>query len=205
MIDDTTSAPSGRSARRWGTAAALVAAGLAGGIVLAGTVSANAASTTPTPSSTSGTSGGTSTTTPQHPAGDQTMSQRSDEKLLTGTTADKVRAAALAKYPGATVQRVETDSDGVYEAHIVTTAGDWIIVQVGKDFTVTGTQQPGTGGPGGHGGPGNGAPGVDPDPNDNDGPGTNNPGGPSGGSSSSGSSSGGSSSSSSTATPSTTA
>jgi hypothetical protein len=53
--------------------------------------------------------------------------------------------AALAKYPNATIQRVETDSDGVYEAHIVTAAGDELIVQVGKDFTVTGTQ---TGGPG---------------------------------------------------------
>jgi len=69
---------------------------------------------------------------------------------------------------------VETDSDGVYEAHVVTAAGDWVIVQVGKDFTVTGTKQPGMGGPGGHVGPGTG---VDPDPNDNDGPGTNNPGG----------------------------
>ena len=35
-----------------------------------------------------------------------------------------------------------------YEAHVVTAAGDEVIVQVGKDFTVTGTQ---TGGPGGHG------------------------------------------------------
>ena len=80
---------------------------------------------------------------------------RSDEKLLTGTTAEKVRAAALAKYPGATIQRVETDSDGVYEAHIVTKAGDHVTVQVGKDFTVTGTLT--GGGPGrhgGHGGPG---------------------------------------------------
>ena len=49
---------------------------------------------------------------------------RPDEKLLTGTTAAKVKAAALAKYPGATIQRVETDSDGVYEAHVVTKAGD---------------------------------------------------------------------------------
>ena len=176
MIDDQTRASTQRSARRWGTGAALVAAGLAGGVILAGTVSANAATSTPSPSTSTGTSGGTAQTAPQHPAGDQSKSQRPDEKLLTGDTADKVRAAALAKYPGATIQRVETDSDGVYEAHIVTTGGDWIIVQVGKDFTVTGTQQPGQGGPGGHGqgGPGNG---VDPDPNDNDGPGTNNPGG----------------------------
>jgi len=178
MIDDQTRASTQRSARRWGTGAALVAAGLAGGVILAGTVSANATTSTPSPSTSTGTSGGTAQTAPQLPSGDQSKSQRPDEKLLTGDTADKVRAAALAKYPGATVQRVETDSDGVYEAHIVTTSGDRVIVQVGKDFTVTGTQQPGQGGPGGHGGPGNGGPaGVDPDPNDNDGPGTNNPGG----------------------------
>jgi hypothetical protein len=196
MSDNETRADSQRSARRWGTGAALVAAGLAGGVILASTVSANAATTTPSsrPSTSNGTSGGTAQTAPQHPSGDQSTSQRSDEKLLTGDTADKVTAAALARYPKATIQRVETDSDGVYEAHLVTAAGDWVIVQVGKDFTVTGTQQPGQGGPGhgprGQGGPGNG---VDPDPNDNDGPGTANPGGSQPGSSSS------------TATPSSTA
>jgi hypothetical protein len=194
MIDNETQASTVRSARRWGTGAALVAAGIAGGVILASTVSANAATTTPSPSATNGTTGGTGQTAPQHPTGDQSTSQRSDEKLLTGDTAAKVKAAALAKYPNATVQRVETDSDGVYEAHIVTAAGDWVIVQVGTDFTVTGTQQPGQGGPGngprGQGGPGTG---VDPDPNDNDGPGTTNPGGSQPGSSSS------------TATPSSTA
>ncbi len=82
---------------------------------------------------------------------DPTKSMRSDENLLTGSTATNVRDAALAEYPDATIQRVETDSDGVYEAHIVTNAGEQVIVQVGKDFTVTGTQ---TGGPGGPGGPG---------------------------------------------------
>jgi len=63
-----------------------------------------------------------------------------DEHLLTGATAAKVKAAALAKYPKAKIQRVETDSEGVYEAHIVTTDGSQVIVQVGKDFAVTGTQ-----------------------------------------------------------------
>ena len=82
---------------------------------------------------------------------DPTKSVRPDEHLLTGTTAAKVRAAALAKYPDATIQRVETDSDGVYEAHIVTSGGQELIVQVGKDFAVTGTDT--MGGPGGHGGP----------------------------------------------------
>ena len=90
---------------------------------------------------------------------------RPDEKLLTGTTAAKVKEAALAKYPGATIQRVETDSDGVYEAHVVTKAGDEVIVQVGKDFAVTGTQTGHGGGPGGHGdhdGDGPDAPGAPP-------------------------------------------
>jgi hypothetical protein len=54
---------------------------------------------------------------------DESKSQRPDEQLLTGDTANKVRAAALANYPGATVLRVETDSDGVYEAHLSTTDG----------------------------------------------------------------------------------
>ena len=62
-----------------------------------------------------------------------------DETPLTGTTAAKVKAAILATYPGATVHRVETDSDGVYEAHIVTKAGDDLEVQVNKEFEVTGS------------------------------------------------------------------
>jgi hypothetical protein len=71
---------------------------------------------------------------------DPTKSFHPGERLLTGETARKVRAAALGKYPGATVQRVETDAEGVYEAHVVTAGGEHVTVQVGKDFTVTGTQ-----------------------------------------------------------------
>jgi ABC-type transport system substrate-binding protein len=42
------------------------------------------------------------------------------EELLTGDTATKVKAAALAAQPGATIQRVETDAEGAaYEAHIL--------------------------------------------------------------------------------------
>jgi len=81
---------------------------------------------------------------------------RSGEEPLTGTTAQKVTDAVQAKYPNATIERVETDSDGVYEAHIVTSAGEALVVQVGEDFTITGTQAGGHGhhGPGGPGGPG---------------------------------------------------
>ena len=155
MIDQETQTETTASARRWGTAAALLAAGLAGGVVIAGTVSANAADSTPTPS-TSASSGATAGEGPAGQGGapaDPSTSQRSDETLLTGEKADTVTAAALTKYPGATVERVETDSDGVYEAHIVTADGTHVIVAVGEDFTVTGTQEM-TGGRGGHGGPG---------------------------------------------------
>lgn len=121
---------------------ALVAAGFGAGAVLAVTGSASAA--TDAVGTATGSTGSTGSTgeTP-----DPTKSMRPDEHLLTGTTAAKVRAAALAKYPKATIERVETDSDGVYEAHIVTSAGQHLIVQVGKDFAVTGTDTgPGAGG-----------------------------------------------------------
>lgn len=148
--------PKPTTTRRWLTPVALGAAGLVAGGVLAGTLSASAADTsTPSSSATSGTTSGT--TAPAVPGGtrDESTSQRPDEKLLTGTTASKVTAAALAKHPGATVLRVETDSDGVYEAHLTLADGSRATVEVGKDFTVTGTE---TGGPSG-GGPGH-APGA---------------------------------------------
>ena len=112
---------------------ALVLAGFGAGAVVAVTGSASAATDTVV----SGVSAAAQKLDP-------TKSVRSDEHLLSVTTAARVRAAALAAYPGATIQRVETDSDGVYEAHIVTKAGAQVIVSVGKDFAVTGTD---TGGP----------------------------------------------------------
>jgi hypothetical protein len=144
-MNDTIHSTARNPWRSRGTAAALVVGGLLAGGVLASTLAATAASPTPTATSSSPAAADPSATR------DETKSQRSDEKLLTGTTAAKVRAAALAKYPGATIQRVETDSDGVYEAHLVTAAGQRVTVEVGKDFAVTGEE---AGGPGGHGGPG---------------------------------------------------
>jgi len=107
-------------------AAALILGGVGVGTVLTATGSATAADT-------SGSSSTSATASKGH----------AGETLLTGTTADKVKAAALAKYPGATIVRVETDSDGVYEAHITTKAGDEVTVEVDKSFTVTGTESHG--------------------------------------------------------------
>ena len=64
--------------------------------------------------------------------------QRSDETLLTGDTATKVTQAALAKVPGGTVVRVETDADGhaLYEAHMTTSDGTPVTVYVDNSFDV---------------------------------------------------------------------
>ncbi len=93
----------------------------------------------PSPSGSTWPAGGR-TTTARAGTVDESQPQRSDEELLTGDKADQVQAAALAEYPGATVLRVETDSDGVYEAHLVTSDGQPINVAVDASFTVTGTQ-----------------------------------------------------------------
>jgi uncharacterized membrane protein YkoI len=58
------------------------------------------------------------------------------ETALTGDTAAKVKAAALAKVDG-TVLRVESDRGGVYEAHVRKADGTEVEVKVGKDFAVT--------------------------------------------------------------------
>ena len=76
--------------------------------------------------------------------------QRSDEKVLTGDTADKVKAAALRKVPGASVLRVETDADGsAYEAHLRKSDGSMVTAKINKQFEVTAVKKGCGGGPGG--------------------------------------------------------
>ena len=136
-----------RGWRSWGGKAALAVGGMLVGGILVGTLTASAANNGGTaiqngaygaPSWNGGYGGPAG---PRHGGNlDESKSQRPDEHLLTGDTATKVRAAALAKYPGATVLRVETDSDGVYEAHLTTTDGRRVTVEVDKAFKVTGEE-----------------------------------------------------------------
>jgi hypothetical protein len=125
-------------------AATTIGAGL-GGAALAG------AATSTSPSSATS-SAATATNTAPNPA---TISHGPGETLLTGTTADKVKAAALAAVPGATIIRVETDSAGSpYEAHVTKSDGTQVTVKVDANFKVTATEQGFGAGPGGgHGGP----------------------------------------------------
>jgi hypothetical protein len=64
--------------------------------------------------------------------------QRADEQALTGDTASKVRALALDRVPGGTIERVETDADGnaAYEAHMSKADGSRVTVYVSKSFEV---------------------------------------------------------------------
>ena len=68
--------------------------------------------------------------------------QRSDETALTGDALAKVKALALAKVPGGTIIRVETDADGnaAYEAHLVKADGTPATVYVNKQFQVVSVQ-----------------------------------------------------------------
>ena len=110
-------------------------------------VTAAAATVDTTASSTSGDSTSSDSTTAS------SATAATPETPLTGDAAAQVTAAAQAAVPDGTVVRVETDIDGVYEAHVTKADGTQVIVQVGADYVVTATvAQP----QGGRGGPGNG-------------------------------------------------
>ena len=133
-----------RSVRKAVAGGALVAAlagGAFGAAVLTGTAGAHTSTTAP-PAQGS-----------VDPAqGGHVGANGSTETLLTGETASKATAAALAAVPGGTVQRVETDAEGdVYEAHMLKADGTPVTVKMDADFKVTKTENGGPGGAG-HGG-----------------------------------------------------
>jgi hypothetical protein len=125
------------SIRKAGAAAALVASGLAAGAVLASSMTANAASggSTSTPSSS------TSSTAPRH----------SSDTAVTGTTADKVKAAVEAKYSNVKITTVRKDADGSYDALGTDASGNPVFYDVSADLA---TITAGGGGMGHGGGPG---------------------------------------------------
>ena len=128
-IDPTGARPTTSGARRWALATAAIAGAFLAGVLTVGTVTAATAQDDQ------------STTQTEPDAADCAgPGQRPDEQPLTGEDADKATAAALAKYPGATVQRVETDADGVYEVHLTTADGQRVTVELDADFNVTGEE-----------------------------------------------------------------
>ncbi len=131
------------SVRTTATALAAIGAAALGGTAIAG--AADSSSTTASPSTGSS---GAAAQTQQAPPAQRDPSQGGHqangktEVLLTGDTATKVEAAAKAKVPGGTIERVETDVDtgSPYEAHVRKADGSEVVVYVNKDFKVTGTE-----------------------------------------------------------------
>jgi hypothetical protein len=133
----------------------LIVSAAAVGAAIGGAGIASAA-TTGASSTTAASSAASSGTPAADPA---TLSHGPGETLLTGTTAAKVKAAALAAVPGATIIRVETDSAGSpYEAHVTKADGTHVTLKVDASFKVTSTEQGFGGGPKGQAPPGAAAP-----------------------------------------------
>ena len=138
--------------RPWLRSAALVSSGLVAGAILAGAVTASAAD---------GDGADTRTSSSRE---DGRGGPGAGEEALTGDTATQVEDAVLAEYPDAEIERLESDADGVHEAHIVTADGEELTVELDEEYAITGTEEArhgrgghsGRGGPGGDGGPGAG-------------------------------------------------
>jgi len=121
----------------------LMTAGALGALALGGSQLADAA----TSHSSSASAGGSRPSVPAagRPHRDPTVSgghvgaNGQTEKALASDAAAKVRAAAEAKVPGGTVERVETDADhgSPYEAHVRKSDGTELEVLVDSSFNVT--------------------------------------------------------------------
>jgi hypothetical protein len=118
----------------------VVTAGALGALALGGSAIANAAtsSTTPSPTPGSGSQGSAQRPDPTKPGGHVGANGKT-EAALPPDVAAKVKAAALAKVSGGTVERVETDVDhgSPYEAHVRKADGTELEVLVNTDFQVT--------------------------------------------------------------------
>jgi hypothetical protein len=146
------------SIRKAAAGAAIVATAVAGGAIgasLLGSAGAQTAgsSSTTAPAQTGGAPDGAPGRQFDPAQGGHVGQNGQKEVLLTGDTADKVKAAAQAAVPGATIERVETDAEGSpYEAHMVKSDGSHVTVKVDSNFKVSNIENDGAG-PGGHGGP----------------------------------------------------
>ena len=78
---------------------------------------------------------------PNECTGDRHGRGGAGETLLTGDDAAAATAAAEAAVPDGTVMRVETDAEGTYEAHVITSDGTHVEVKMDADFNVTSTEE----------------------------------------------------------------
>jgi uncharacterized membrane protein YkoI len=122
------------------TVAAIGAAAISGSaIASAATSQSGSSAVATTTAAPPGTQQARPPVPPRDPAQGGHEANGRTEALLSGDTAAKVKAAALAKVSGGTVERVETDADhgSPYEAHVRTSDGTAVEVLVNKAFEVT--------------------------------------------------------------------
>lgn len=137
-------------------AIALLGGGVAAGVIGASALGANAQTVSGVPTSaaaSSSSSGSTTTTTGTH-AGN------SNEAAVTGAKSATLKANALKKVPGATVDSVTTEdpaegTGAAYEVHLTKSDGTRQTLLFKSDLTYLSTET--GGGRGGHGGHGGGA------------------------------------------------
>jgi hypothetical protein len=110
----------------------------AGSYGIANAASGSSSAATASPAATTATTQAGTAAPPAPGASNPWGGQRSDETLLTGDAKAKVQALALAKVPGGTIVRIETDADGhaAYEAHMTKQDGTPVTVYVDKQFNV---------------------------------------------------------------------
>ena len=132
------------SVRATATTLAAIGAAALGGAAIAGAADPSNSTTASPSTGSSGTAAQNQQTPPaqRDPSKGGHQANGKTEVLLTGDTATKVEAAAKAKVPGGTIERVENDVDtgSPYEAHVRKADGSEVIVYVDKDFKVTRTE-----------------------------------------------------------------
>jgi hypothetical protein len=106
-----------------------------GALALGGSALANAATSNSTTANSSGAYG----QPPANNGGRHVGANGKTEQPLNAADTAKVKAAALKKLPGATIERVETNVDGggVYEAHVTKADGSQATVLFDSSFNVT--------------------------------------------------------------------
>jgi hypothetical protein len=132
----------GKRRKSLGIKIALVGAGVAAGAIAATAIGASAQTESGSPASVAAPA---ATTTPSAQPGTRGGDRdhgsgggHAGEQPLSAALAAKLKAAALKAVPGATVDRVETDSgDATYEAHMTKSNGTRVTVKFDKTGQVT--------------------------------------------------------------------
>ena len=136
--------PPSHRRRGWITSGALIGTGLLAGVIVAGTLSANAAgggsSVLAEPAAATSTEASPADPDSDLPGhGWRDWWHGGDDAGVSDDAAAKVKDAVLAQYPDASIWWVRSDDDGGYDAYIDTADGKDLAVHLDDAFAITGT------------------------------------------------------------------